>query len=247
MSRSLYARLHQRFAPPSRKIDVFTRREMLRASLAASAGLLLSGPALFGAAPAARAARKPSAKRVVVIGGGFSGLACAHELLAAGYDVTVIEARNRVGGRVLSTQQLVPNKNVELGGELIGSNHPTWVNYQKQFGLEFIDVTEAEDAEFPIILGGKKLSAEESEKLWEEMDEALSLMNEEATKVNEDEPWKTENAQELDRKTGKDWIDSLQVSDICRTGLTVQQAADNGQEVAKQSYLGNLTQVKGGG
>lgn len=238
MSRSLFARLHHRHGNP---VDVFTRREMLKATLAASAGLLLSRS--FPALAQPRAA----GKRVVIIGAGFSGLACANELVAAGYDVTVIEARNRVGGRVLSFSDIVPGKNVEGGGELIGSNHPTWVNYAEKFGLKFIDVTEAEDAEFPIVLDGKRLSAEESEKLYEEMDAALAKMNADAAKVAPDEPWKSENAAALDKRTAKDWIDAQEGSALLKKGLWIQLAADNGQDPAKQSYLGNLVQVAGGG
>src|SRR3954468_17241318 len=117
MSRSLYAQLGRRFAP-----DRFStsRRDMLKLTLAASAGLLLSGPAYA-------INRRAKGKRVVVVGAGFGGLACAYELLAAGYDVTVIEARNRLGGRALSFSDMIPGKNIEGGGELIGSNHPTWV------------------------------------------------------------------------------------------------------------------------
>ena len=84
MSRSLFARLNQRYGRP---VDVFTRREMLAATLAGSAGLLLSRLPVFAQAPATP---KPNGKSVVVIGAGFSGLACAHELLSAGYDVSVI-------------------------------------------------------------------------------------------------------------------------------------------------------------
>ena len=114
MSRSLFARLNQRYGRP---VDAFTRREMLKATLAGSAGLLLSRLPAFAQEPAAKA--KPNGKSIVVIGAGFSGLACAHELLAAGYDVTVVEARNRVSGRVLSFSDVVPGKNVEGGGELM--------------------------------------------------------------------------------------------------------------------------------
>jgi monoamine oxidase len=61
-------------------------------------------------------------------------------------------------------------------------------------------------------------------------------------------PWLTPNAVALDKKTGADWIREQQdVSEICRKGCWVQQAADNGQDPIKQSYLGNLTQIKGGG
>ena len=47
---------------------------------------------------------------MIVVGGGFSGLAAAYELSRAGYDVTVAEARNRVGGRVISFSDLVPER-----------------------------------------------------------------------------------------------------------------------------------------
>ena len=61
---------------------------------------------------------------------------------------------------------------VEGGGELIGSNHPTWVSYAKKFGLSFNDVTESETLEAPVIIGGKRLTEKESEALWEEMEAA---------------------------------------------------------------------------
>jgi monoamine oxidase len=222
-----------------------SRRRFLGLTLAGSAGLLLSNSAASAWVSMGR--RRAGAKRVVVIGGGFGGLACAYELKSVGYDVTVIEARARVGGRVLSFGDLVPGKNVEGGGELIGSNHPCWVAYKDKFNLDFLDVTEAEDAEFPIILGGRRLTEAESSALYEEMDAALMPMNDDARKINSDEPWKSPNSEALDARTTKAWIDSLECSPLCKAGLTAQFNADNGQDVSKQSYLGNLAQVKGGG
>ncbi len=56
--------------------------------------------------------------RVVVAGGGFAGLAAAEALLRAGLEVVVLEARDRVGGRVWS--QALPNGTViERGAEFI--------------------------------------------------------------------------------------------------------------------------------
>lgn len=238
MSRSLFARLSRRYGP---KVDPAQRREFLKMTLAASAGLLMSSRA----ATAMRVAF--GAKRVVVIGAGFGGLACAYELKAAGYDVTVIEARNRVGGRVLSFADFVAGKNVEGGGELIGSNHPTWVAYKDKFNLEFLDVTEDEEAAAPIVIGGKLVEAEEAEKLYKEMEEALKTMDADAAPINEDEPWKSDNAAALDKKTTQAWIDALGGSDLCKKACAIELAANNGQDPSKQSYLGNLTQVKGGG
>ncbi len=238
MPKSLYAILRQRHG---RRADGISRRDMLRTTLAASAGLLVSQHVAFGQP-------RPSARRIVIIGAGFSGLAAAHELVAAGYDVTILEARNRIGGRVLTFTDLVPNKHVEGGGELIGSNHPTWVAYKERFKLDFLDVTEEEDFEAPIVLNGKKLTAEESEKLWEEMDAALSLMNKDADDVgNPYEPWRTRNAEILDKRTLASWIAGLNVSALCKAGIDAMLTADNGVRSEWQSYLGNLAMVKGGG
>jgi monoamine oxidase len=46
----------------------------------------------------------PAGARVAVVGAGAAGLACARQLVDAGFDVTLIEARDRVGGRVWTEQ-----------------------------------------------------------------------------------------------------------------------------------------------
>jgi monoamine oxidase len=231
---NLYSQLQRKYGKPSG----ITRREMIERSLGAAAALLLSER--FTAAPRA------AAGRVIVIGGGFSGLAAAYELSKVGYDVTVAEARNRVGGRVLSFSDLVPGKNVEGGGELIGSNHPAWVGYAKQFGLKFLDVSE-EDLEAPIVLNGKRLSGDESEALWEEMEKAFNTIITDAAKVDADAPWTAPNAEALDKRTLASWINGLSASPLCKTGLHTMMMADNGMVTEWQSYLGNLAMVKGGG
>jgi monoamine oxidase len=231
---NLYSQLHRKYGRP----DGMTRRDMLERSLAAAATLLISDR--FGVASHA------AAGRVIVIGGGFSGLAAAYELSRAGYDVTVAEARNRVGGRVISFSDLVAGKNVEGGGELIGSNHPAWIAYAKQFGLKFLDVTE-EDLEAPIVLGGKRLTSDESEALWEEMEKAFNTIVKDAANVDADEPWKAPSAEALDKRTLASWINGLSASPLCKSGLHAMMMADNGVVTDWQSYLGNLAMVKGGG
>ena len=231
---NIYTQLQRKYGKPSG----ITRREMLERSLGAAAALLLSDR--FGSAPQA------AAGRVIVIGGGFSGLAAAYELSKVGYDVTVAEARNRVGGRVLSFSDMVPGKNVEGGGELIGSNHPAWVGYAKQFALKFVDASE-EDLEAPIVLNGKRLSADDSEALWEEMEKAFNTIVTDAAKVDADTPWTAANAEALDKRSLASWINGLSASPLCKSGLHSMMSADNGMVTEWQSYLGNLAMVKGGG
>src|SRR5262249_40395197 len=124
MSLELYRILQRRFEPAGKG---FSPREKLQATPARAARFFLCG------FTTASGAAGRDGKRVVVIGAGLGGLSAAHELHAAGYDVTVVEARQRLGGRVLSLQDLVPGKTVETGGELIGANHPTWAKYAAHF------------------------------------------------------------------------------------------------------------------
>ena len=232
----LYARLHRRFG---RRDGGITRREMLQRSVAAAAGVLLSEQ-LGALAQAGR--------RVIVVGAGFSGLTAAYELSQAGYDVTVVEARGRVGGRVVSFADIVPGKNVEGGGELIGSNHPTWVAYAKRFKLDFLDVTEEEDLDAPVMLGGKALTAKEAEQVWEELETIVAPMNADAAKVTDaDRPWTTPGAEALDRRTTAAWIQEAKGSPLGKVAFDAMMTADNGVRTEWQSYLANLASVKGGG
>jgi monoamine oxidase len=240
MSRSLFAMLSARYAEA---LDAVTRRELLEKSLALGTAALLSGTR----SSAAGESRRAGGKRTVVIGGGLAGLATAYELKSVGYDVTVAEARGRLGGRVLSLGDFVGGKTVEGGGEFVGSNHPTWLAYARKFGLKFLDVTENRRDESPIALGGKRLTAKESRKLWIEMMLTTAGLVADATKVNAEEPWKSDNARDLDSRSAAGWIAGVKASPLCKRGLEANFTGECGVPPAWQSYLGLLARIKGGG
>ncbi|MGQ0629175.1 MAG: FAD-dependent oxidoreductase [Phycisphaerales bacterium] len=234
---TLYTLLKARHGTP---VDPESRRDFLRATLALSAGALLSSAGLGLAAGRA-------GKRIVVVGAGFAGLCCAFELLNAGYDVSVIDARNRVGGRVLSFNDFVKGRNVEGGGELIGSNHPIWVGYKERFKLEWLDVSPEDDKNFPIVMGGKLLSFEESGKLWEEIETLHTALNPLAEPINADEPWNSPDAGKLDKMSLADWLAKQEATAMGKTAFDLEMSANNGAPLARQSLLGNLASIKGGG
>ena len=61
-------------------------------------------------------------KRILVIGAGMAGLTAARKLVESGMQVMVLEARNRVGGRIHTICE--DGEIIELGAEFI-HGHPT--------------------------------------------------------------------------------------------------------------------------
>jgi monoamine oxidase len=91
------------------------RRKFLKSLGASFAAVALAPKNLF-------AQRRK--KSCIIIGAGFSGLAAAHKLKNAGWNVTVLEARDRIGGRVFSYSFAQnPNLVCELGAEWVGESH----------------------------------------------------------------------------------------------------------------------------
>jgi monoamine oxidase len=74
-------------------------------------------------------------KRVVVIGGGLAGLVAAHELKRQGHEVVVLEAQNRVGGRIYTLRSFAPGLYAEAGGMRIPRVHDLTLRYCELFGL----------------------------------------------------------------------------------------------------------------
>jgi len=77
-------------------------------------------------------------RRVVVVGAGFAGLAAADALAAGGADVTVFEARDRVGGRVHSSR-LGNGAVVELGAEFVLPGYEVLRATAERLGLELYE------------------------------------------------------------------------------------------------------------
>ncbi len=75
--------------------------------------------------------------RIVVVGAGMSGLVAAYELSRAGHEVTVLEARARVGGRVLTLRSPFASGHfAEAGAARIPPEHDLTLGYARHFGLE---------------------------------------------------------------------------------------------------------------
>ena len=76
--------------------------------------------------------------QVTIVGAGVSGLCAGYELKKAGFDVTILEASSRIGGRVKTFRapSFAPGLHGEGGAMRIPKNHFLLHKYIKDFGLE---------------------------------------------------------------------------------------------------------------
>jgi monoamine oxidase len=80
--------------------------------------------------------------RVAVVGAGFAGLAAAIDLVEAGVDVLVLEARDRVGGRVWSEPLDGPGGTgpvIERGAEFVLAGYDSMRAWLDRYGLALVD------------------------------------------------------------------------------------------------------------
>lgn len=99
------------------------RREFLKRGLLAASSLPAIHPLVVGGGRY-EISRSGAAKKVIVIGAGLAGMSAAYELVQAGHDVTVLEARTRSGGRVWTLRDNYPEgMYAEAGATNVFDNH----------------------------------------------------------------------------------------------------------------------------
>jgi monoamine oxidase len=161
-------------------------------------------------------------RTVTVIGAGLAGLSAAYDLQRAGWKVTVLEARDRVGGRVYSLRNFSNGLVAEAGGEFIEESHTRMLAFAKQFDLKLgrVGSWQGQDADWASFEGkaGPMSNAEiwgadlheEVEKIWLALAELGELV------PDPTRPQAARGAEYLDTKSTADWINSLDAHPLAK-------------------------------
>lgn len=145
---------------------------------------------------------------VVVVGAGYAGLSAARRLRAAGRDVVVFEADDRVGGRT-RTERVAGDWAVDLGGQWLAPGHTRFAALARAYGAAtFSAHTEGAD----LLLSGaaRRRYTGSVPPLPPHVTAALGIaiwrMERLSARVDLERPWGTPGADRLDATTVADWL-----------------------------------------
>lgn len=157
---------------------------------------------------------------VVIVGAGVAGLTAANDLRKAGLSVVVLEARDRVGGRLWTDH--IDGAMLEIGGQWVSPDQDALIDTIADLGLEtYQRYREGEsvyigpDGELTRFTGEIFPVGPETER---EMTRLIELLDTMVAELDPDEPWRHPDADALDRVSFEAWL-AAQTTD--------QEARDN--------------------
>ncbi|MCP2322709.1 monoamine oxidase [Hamadaea flava] len=146
-----------------------------------------------------------TAARVVVIGAGLAGLTAADTLQQQGVDVTVLEARDRVGGRTHGVE-VAPGSFADAGAAYLGERHTSLHRLLGRLGLKTTPTTTAGASRFAFPDLSEQsgrfppLNAVALGDLFDRLDDLTR-------RVRPEQPWASPDAETLDAETAADWAE----------------------------------------
>jgi monoamine oxidase len=160
---------------------------------------------------------------VVVVGAGFAGLAAARDLVAAGRSVAVVEARDRVGGRVRNAP-IGDGKVVEVGGQWVGPTQGKVLALAKDVGVATFPTydTGARVLHFAGRRGTYKGTIPRINPfVLADVGRAQARLESLAKKVPLDAPWSAARAEAWDAVTFETWLRRNTLTGAGRTLLAL--------------------------
>lgn len=185
---------------------------------------------------------------VVVVGAGLAGLTAARRLAAEGHAVTVIEARNRVGGRTLN-HEVGDGEVVEAGGQFVGPTQDRIIGLADELGIKTFPAY-AEGASVYLHNGrAKKFSGDIPPDLLAlpGLGLAMARINHASKQVPIDHPWRARRARAWDAMTFETWLRHNSIGGGALDLVNVFLGSAFGGTAAELSALFSLHYIAGMG
>ncbi|BBW99913.1 monoamine oxidase [Mycolicibacterium moriokaense] len=176
---------------------------------------------------------------VIVVGAGLSGMIAARKLLEAGLTPLVLEADERVGGRIL-TEEVVPGIPVELGAQWIGDTHERMFRLAAELGVETYPQYDEGETSYELADSGVLRENEFHARFESELKElelVLRRLDVLAEEVPVEAPWSAPRALEWDAITAGAWYDAQGLSPVARTLLEICTVGILAVPTAEVSFL----------
>jgi monoamine oxidase len=153
---------------------------------------------------------------VLVAGAGLAGLAAARDLADKGAEVTVIEARDRIGGRVWTVRDgFASQQHGEAGGDMIDEGHTEIRQLADELGLPLTRILrDGFSAVRPDGRGRPRIVHAGAERGWTRIEHALQPLTR-RYKLAE-QRWDSPIVAALGKKTVADWLDEIKADDDLR-------------------------------
>jgi monoamine oxidase len=179
----------------------------------------------------------------MVVGAGLAGLSAARDLMNAGSDVLVVEARNRPGGRVEQTT-LPDGRIVQLGGEVIGPFHEAYLGLADELGLSIVPSFPQLPGEDTWVLADGRYVGADFPWMSDADRASFAALSDEfgglAKTVDPDDPWSHPDADRLDRLSLGDWLRDRGATPNVVRARDLAMLALSAESVERTSLLAEL-------
>ncbi|WP_330179579.1 FAD-dependent oxidoreductase [Nocardia sp. NBC_01503] len=185
---------------------------------------------------------------VIVVGAGLAGLSAARELTAAGRNVTVLEARSRVGGRTVN-HDLGDGRVVEAGGQFVGPTQDHILGLADDLDVKTFPAYTAGASVYVRGDSARRFTGDIPPDVpaLPDLGVAMHRINALARTIPLDAPWRAEQARKWDGMTFESWLRGTTLTDGALDLVNVFLGSAYGGCAADASLLFSLWYIAGFG